>query len=81
MQGKPRKSKQKAAFIYKPYLKGNWRSVLAAKRSLRILVYQVAFMEDRLGYASAMSIALMLIIGLFTLVQFKLSGGGEQDYE
>lgn len=44
-------------------------------------VYQVAFMEDRLGYASAMSIALMLIIGLFTLVQFKLSGGGEQDYE
>lgn len=43
MQGKPRKSKQKAAFIYKPYLKGNWRSVLAAKRGLRILVYQVAF--------------------------------------
>ena len=38
-------------------------------------------MEDRLGYASAMSIALMLIIGLFTRVQFKLSGGGEQDYE
>lgn len=43
-------------------------------------VYQVAFTEDRLGYAAAMSVALMLIIGLFTLAQFRLSGK-EQDYE
>ncbi len=43
-------------------------------------VYQVAFTEDRMGYAAAMSVALMLIIGLFTLVQFRLSGK-EQDYE
>ena len=43
-------------------------------------VYQAAFMEDRMGYAAAMSVALMLIIGLFTLVQFRLTGK-EQDYE
>ena len=43
-------------------------------------IYQVAFTEDRLGYASAMSVVLMVIIGLFTLVQFRL-GGKEQDYE
>jgi alpha-1,4-digalacturonate transport system permease protein len=43
-------------------------------------VYQVAFVEDRLGYATSMSIVLMLIIGLFTLIQFKTSGK-EQDYE
>ncbi len=43
-------------------------------------VYQVAFTEDRMGYASAMSVVLMVIIGLFTVVQFKLTGK-EQDYE
>ncbi len=37
-------------------------------------VYQVAFQEDRMGYASAMSMVLMLIIGVFTLVQFKVAG-------
>ena len=37
-------------------------------------VYQVAFQEDRMGYASAMSIVLMVIIGIFTLVQFKFAG-------
>lgn len=37
-------------------------------------VYQVAFTEDRMGYASAMSMILMLIIGVFTLIQFKISG-------
>lgn len=43
-------------------------------------VYQVAFVEDRMGYASAMAIVLMLLIGVFTLLQFKVSGR-EQDYE
>ena len=37
-------------------------------------VYQVAFQEDRMGYASAMSIILMIIIGIFTLVQFRIAG-------
>jgi alpha-1,4-digalacturonate transport system permease protein len=43
-------------------------------------VYQAAFLEDRLGYATSMSIILMLMIGIFTLIQFK-AGGKEQDYE
>jgi alpha-1,4-digalacturonate transport system permease protein len=43
-------------------------------------VYQVAFMEDRMGYASAMSLILMLIIAAFTAIQFRISGT-EQDYE
>ncbi len=37
-------------------------------------VYQVAFQEDKMGYASAMSVVLLLIIGTLTLVQFKLTG-------
>ncbi|NLJ63886.1 MAG: sugar ABC transporter permease [Christensenellaceae bacterium] len=43
-------------------------------------IYQVAFTEDRLGYASSMSIVLMIIIGLFTLLQFRIVGS-EYDYE
>ena len=43
-------------------------------------VYQVAFMEDRMGYASAMSIILLLLIAAFTAIQFKFTGK-EQDYE
>jgi alpha-1,4-digalacturonate transport system permease protein len=43
-------------------------------------VYQAAFAEDRLGYASAMSLVLMFIIAVFTLIQFKISGK-EQNYE
>ena len=43
-------------------------------------VYEVAFTEDKLGYASAMSIVLMLIIGIFTVIQFFATKGGE-DHE
>lgn len=43
-------------------------------------VYQVAFIEDRFGYASAMSIILMMVIAAFTILQFKFSGK-EQDVE
>ena len=43
-------------------------------------VYQVAFQEDRMGYASAMSIVLMFIIGAFTLIQFKIAGK-EDNYD
>jgi alpha-1,4-digalacturonate transport system permease protein len=43
-------------------------------------VYQAAFTEDRMGYAASMSVMLMLMIGVFTVFQFKI-GGREQDYE
>lgn len=43
-------------------------------------VYQTAFMEDRMGYASAMSLVLMLVIGIFTLIQFSMNRGeGEHE--
>jgi alpha-1,4-digalacturonate transport system permease protein len=33
-------------------------------------IYQVAFEEDRVGYGSAISMVLLLIIGIFTVIQF-----------
>lgn len=36
-------------------------------------IYQVAFEEDRLGYASAMAVMLMILIGLLTFFQFRLN--------
>ncbi len=42
-------------------------------------VYEVAFTQDKLGYASAMSMVLMAIIGAFTLIQFRVTkNGGEE---
>ncbi|HWR11202.1 MAG TPA: sugar ABC transporter permease [Rectinemataceae bacterium] len=43
-------------------------------------VYQAAFMEDRMGYASMMSIVLMILIAVITLLQFAITGK-KQDYE
>ena len=37
-------------------------------------IYQIAFEEDRMGYAAAMSLVLLLIIGILTFVQFGISG-------
>ena len=36
-------------------------------------IYQVAFEEDRLGYASAMAVMLMLAIGVLTMIQFRMN--------
>ena len=36
-------------------------------------IYQVAFEEDRMGYASSMAVILMVVIGLLTMVQFQLN--------
>jgi alpha-1,4-digalacturonate transport system permease protein len=37
-------------------------------------IYLTAFEEDRMGYAAAMSIVLLIIIGLLTSIQFMASG-------
>jgi alpha-1,4-digalacturonate transport system permease protein len=37
-------------------------------------IYQIAFEEDRMGYAAAMSLVLLLIIGILTFTQFAVSG-------
>lgn len=44
-------------------------------------IYQVAFTEDKIGYASAMSMVLMLLIGLFTLIQFTITRNGDEGDE
>lgn len=36
-------------------------------------IYQVAFEEDRLGYASGMAVMLMIAIGILTFFQFRLN--------
>jgi len=36
-------------------------------------IYQVAFEEDRMGYASAMAVILMLVIGILTFLQFRMN--------
>ena len=36
-------------------------------------IYQIAFEEDRMGYASSMAIVLMLVIGLLTMLQFRMN--------
>lgn len=39
-------------------------------------IYQTGFQKSELGYASAMSIILFIIIGFFTILQFRLNKGG-----
>lgn len=39
-------------------------------------IYQYGFTRSELGYASAMSVVLFAVIGLFTIIQFKLTKGG-----
>lgn len=45
------------------------------------LIYDTAFSKNRLGYASAMTMILFVILALFTLIQFRLIRGGEQDVQ
>ena len=35
-------------------------------------IYQVAFQEDKMGYGAAMSVILLIIIGIFTALQFSI---------
>lgn len=39
-------------------------------------IYEVGFMKQELGVASAMSVVLFVIISLFTILQFRLAKGG-----
>jgi len=36
-------------------------------------IYQVAFEEDRMGYASSMAVVLMIVIGILTFIQFRMN--------
>ena len=43
------------------------------------MIQETGFEKNKMGYASAMTMALFLILALFTIIQFKLNQGGEQD--
>lgn len=51
----------------------------AATKFLVQLIYETAFRKNKMGYASAMTTVLFLILALLTVVQFKLNKGDEQD--
>lgn len=50
-----------------------------ATKFLVQLIYETAFQKEKLGFASAMTMVLFVILALFTVVQFMLNKGGEQD--
>ena len=43
------------------------------------MIQETGFEKNKMGYASAMTMALFVILALFTVIQFKLNQGGEQD--
>lgn len=43
------------------------------------MIQETGFEKNKMGYASAMTMILFVILALFTVVQFKLNKGGEQD--
>ncbi|WP_206672147.1 carbohydrate ABC transporter permease [Metabacillus mangrovi] len=42
-------------------------------------IFEFGFTKSEVGYASAMSVILFLLIGIFTLIQFKWANGGKID--
>lgn len=52
-----------------------------SSRVLQMYIYQNAFAEYEFGYASALSVALLLILLVITFVQYRLSRAGESDLD
>ena len=50
-----------------------------ASRVLQLYIYDMAFGRFQFGYASALSVALLLILLVVTAVQYRLSRAGETD--
>ena len=44
-------------------------------------IQETGFDKSQMGYASAMTMVLFLVLSMFTSVQFKVNRGGEQDVE
>ena len=42
-------------------------------------IYQQGFSEFRMGYASAMAVALLLVVMLLTLINFRINRAGESE--
>lgn len=50
-----------------------------SSRVLQMYIYDKAFSQFDFGYASAMSVALLLILALVTAIQYRVSKAGETD--
>lgn len=50
-----------------------------ATRFMVQTIQETGFEKNKMGYASAMTMILFLILALFTVIQFRLNRGGEQD--
>ncbi|GGH65866.1 hypothetical protein GCM10007359_19520 [Rothia aerolata] len=52
-----------------------------ATNVLQVYIYDMAFGRFQFGYASAMSVGLLIILGIITFIQFKLTRAGETDLD
>ena len=50
-----------------------------ATNVLQLYIYDMAFGRFQFGYASAMSVALLLVLGIITFIQFRLTRAGSND--
>lgn len=50
-----------------------------ATNVLQLYIYDLAFGRFQFGYASAMSVALLLVLGIITFIQFRLTRAGSSD--
>lgn len=87
-QSKVNKSKPGNAPVYKPYLKGRAASRLAAKRGLRVLVYQIALVFIFLFIGQVLlvqslvlrlALNLLVVLGFFMLMSSEGSRAGLDD--
>jgi multiple sugar transport system permease protein len=52
-----------------------------SSRVLQFYIYDMAFGRFQFGYASAMSVALLIILGIITAVQYRLTRAGSSDLD
>ena len=50
-----------------------------ASRVLQVYIYDMAFGRFQFGYASALSVALLVILMVITVIQYRLTRAGETD--
>lgn len=52
-----------------------------SSRVLQFYIYDMAFGRFQFGYASAMSVALLIILGIITAVQYRMTRAGSSDLD
>ncbi|MDO4898154.1 MAG: sugar ABC transporter permease, partial [Rothia sp. (in: high G+C Gram-positive bacteria)] len=52
-----------------------------ATNVLQMYIYDLAFGRFQFGYASALSVALLIVLGIITIIQFKLTRANDTDLD